>query len=171
VLQGDAIHLSPLSQRHLEATRRWANDPILMALMDRAKPVQEAEHQSWFESLQNRHDCRYFAIETNDESRHVGNVWLWAIDARHHKAELRIVIGDSPTQGKGLGTQAIQLACLFGFQQLNLHKIYAYVLSLNPRALRAFEKAGFVVEGLLQADRWTGQRFVDVFLLGRQSAT
>jgi diamine N-acetyltransferase len=169
VLTGDAIHLTPLSSRHLEATRKWANDSVLMTLMDRAKAVEETEHETWFHALQDRNDCRYFAIETNDEARHVGNVWLWAIDLRHRKAEVRIVIGDAPHHGKGLGTQAIELVCLFAFQELNLHKVYAHVLSLNPRALRAFEKAGFVVEGTLKADRWAGDRFVDVFLLGKLS--
>jgi RimJ/RimL family protein N-acetyltransferase len=167
VLTGDAIHLTPLSHRHVEATRMWANDPVLMTLMDRAQAVEEAEHKSWFQALQNRSDCRYFAIETNDEARHVGNVWLWAVDLRHRKAELRIVIGDAPHHGKGWGTQAIELACLFAFQELKLHKVYAYVLSLNPRALRAFEKAGFIVEGTLKADRWVGDRFVDVYVLGK----
>jgi RimJ/RimL family protein N-acetyltransferase len=41
------------------------------------------------------------------------------------------------------------------------------VLGINPRALRAFEKAGFAVEGVLKEDRWDGDRYCDVYLLGR----
>ena len=41
------------------------------------------------------------------------------------------------------------------------------VLAINPAARRAFEKAGFAVEGTLRADRWTGAGFVDTHVLGR----
>jgi len=69
--------------------------------------------------------------------------------------------------GKGAGTEAISRLCDYAFERLNLHKVYAYVLAINPRARRSFEKAGFVVEGTLREDRWTGESFTDVYLLAK----
>ncbi len=158
----NTVSLRPLELRHLEKTREWANDPELMRLLNRAQPVSETEHAAWFASLKERSDCRYFAIES--DGVHVGNVWLWDIDPRHRRAELRIVMGSDYT-GKGAGTEAITRLCDYAFHQLNLHKVYAYVLAINPRARRGFEKAGFVLEGTLREDRWTGDAFVDVYLL------
>ena len=158
--------LVPLGQSHLALTRTWANDAELMRLMGRAAPVSEAEHQAWFESVVDRTDCAYFAVETGD-GEHVGNTWLWAIDHRHRKAEMRIVIGDAAARGRGIGTEAIDLTCGRGFSELKLHRIYAYVLATNQVARRAFERAGFVIEGTLRDDRWTGDRFVDADLLAR----
>ena len=157
----------PLGRPHLARTREWANDPELMQLMDRAAPVTESEHAAWFESLGHRDDCAYFAVETGDTARHVGNVWLWAIDRRHRKAELRVVIGDAAARGKGVGSEAIDLLCRHGFERLELHRIYAYVLAINPAARRAFERAGFTLEGTLRDDRWTGNGFTDAYLLAR----
>lgn len=161
------VRLTPLQQPHLARTRDWANDPELMRLMDRAAPVAPAEHDAWFASLSARDDCRYFAIEAAPAGPHIGNVWLWAIDRRHRKAELRIVIGDPAARGRGLGAEAIELACRHGFDHLGLHRIYAYVLGINPGARRAFERAGFVLEGTLREDRWAGDRFTDAYLLAR----
>jgi RimJ/RimL family protein N-acetyltransferase len=48
-----------------------------------------------------------------------------------------------------------------------LHRLYAYVFARNPRAKRAFEKAGFTVEGLLRQERRFGTEFIDVYLLAR----
>ncbi len=134
--------------------------------MDRARPISDIEHERWFSTLHERTNCVYFAVETNADARHVGNVWLWNIDWRHRKAELRIAIGDSGATDKGLGTEAISLLCSYAFERLNLHKLYAYVLAINPRARRAFEKAGFVVEGTLREDRWVVDHYSDVYLLG-----
>lgn len=162
------VRLVPLDRVHMARTRTWANDPELSRLMDRARPVSEPEHEAWFETLQGRTDCAYFAVEQPEEPHHVGNVWLWAIDERHRKAELRIVIGEPTARGRGLGRQAIDLLCRHGFERLHLHRVYAYVLSVNPGARRAFEQAGFSLEGVLREDRWLGDdRYADAYLLAR----
>ena len=164
---GASVSLVPLDRPHLARTREWANDPTISRLMNRACPVTESEHEAWFEALRGRDDCAYFAVERPAEPRHVGNAWLWDIDPRHRRAELRVVIGEPSARGLGLGTEAIDQLCRHGFERLNLHRIYAYVLSFNPGGRRAFEKAGFELEGTLQAERWTGDRFVDTWLLAR----
>jgi UDP-4-amino-4,6-dideoxy-N-acetyl-beta-L-altrosamine N-acetyltransferase len=167
MIVGQTISLRPLERRHLDLTRAWANDPELARFMDRASLVSEEEHERWFAALQHQADHAYFAIETNDNARHVGNVWLWNIDRRHFKAELRIVIGEPDSLGRGLGTEAISLMCSYGFEHFKLHRVYAYVLAINPRARRAFEKAGFVVEGKLKEDRRVSGGYTDVFLMGK----
>lgn len=160
-----ALRLVSLERRHLERTRAWANDPELMRLMDRRAAVSEAEHEAWFSSVVGGDGCRYFAVEIG--GTHVGNVWLWNIDPLHQKAELRIVIGDPAFRGRGVGVEAIERACQYGFEQLGLHRIYAYVLSINPAARRAFEAAGFTLEGTLRDDRRAGEGFVDAHVLAR----
>jgi RimJ/RimL family protein N-acetyltransferase len=167
MMRGETVSLAPFERSHLEATCAWANDPQLMRLLDRGRPVLEDEHQRWFASLNQRRDCAYFAIETNADAKHVGNIWLWNIEPRHRKAEVRIVIGDRAHRGHGTGTEAISLLCAHAFTRLHLHKVYAYVLAINARALRAFEKAGFVVEGTLREDRCVDESFTDVYLLGK----
>jgi RimJ/RimL family protein N-acetyltransferase len=168
-VQPDRVRLVPLARRHLERTRLWANDPAIMRLMDRARPVSTAEHEAWFLALAGRGDCEYFAIETAEQ--HVGNAWFFAIDRRHRKAELRIVIGEPAARGKGYGAEAIDRLCHHGFDELGLHRIYAFALAINPAARRAFERAGFVLEGTLRDDRWSDQGFVDAYLLARVSRT
>lgn len=165
------MRLVPLESRHLERTRVWANDPAIMRLMDRAQPVSAGEHEAWFLALAGRDDCAYFAIETAEPDPHVGNVWFFAIDRRHRKAELRVVIGEPAARGKGYGAEAIDRLCRHGFNELGLHRIYAYVLAINPAARRAFERAGFALEGTLRDDRWSDGCFVDAHLLARVSRT
>lgn len=160
------VQLRRLAREHLAQTLIWANDPDLMVLLDRAHPVTEAEHAAWFERISASPQCAYFAIET-EARRHIGNVWLWDIDTRHRRAEVRIVIGDTAGTDRGWGTSALDQISAIAFDRLDLHKVCAYVLALNPRAKRAFEKAGFVAEGLLRADRRTRDGWVDVHVLGR----
>ena len=119
----ERVRLVALDRPHLARTCEWANDPQLMRLMDRQRPVSAAEHDAWFASVVQTDDCAYFAIETVDAGAHVGNVWLWAIDQRHRKAELRVVIGDEAARGRGMGAEAIDRLCRHGFDRLGLHRI------------------------------------------------
>ena len=167
MIDGPRVWLRPLGRAHLARTLQWANDPELAALLDRARPVEPEEHQRWFQGLAAREDCRYFAIERAGSGEHIGNVWLWDIVRRHRRAEVRVLIGTPGGENKGLGTEALGLLASYAFSHLDLHKLYAYVLAFNPRAKRAFEKAGYQVEGILRSDRWARDRYVDVYLLGR----
>jgi len=167
MITGEQIRLCAFERRHLNETRVWVNDAELARLLDRARPVSDLEHEQWFAKLHDRDDCVFFAIEAHADDSHIGNVWLWDIDWRHRRAELRILIGSKEHHGRGAGSEAISLLCDYAFKRLNLHKVYAYVLSINERARSAFEKAGFIIEGTLSEDRWVDGRYVDVYLLGK----
>ena len=164
-LLGKRVRLCPLGRSHIANTFEWVNNYELGRTMDRARPVSEFEHEEWFKRLATRQDCMYWAIENREGREHIGNVWLWDIDSRHRRAEVRIVLGRS--RGKGMGSEATRLVTEHAFERLILHKLYAYVLSINPRRVRAFEQARFVVEGVLRFDRWADELYVDVHLLGR----
>ena len=164
---GLQVTLVPFERKHLDATLAWNNDPELARLLDRPRTIDADEHQRWFEGLANRADTIFRAIHQEPNGRHIGNVWLADVDRRHRKGEVRVMIGERSALGAGAGSKALDLMARYAFDVIGLHRVYAYVLALNPRARRAFEKAGFVLEGTLLDDRWDGTRFTDVFLLGR----
>ncbi|MEM9987593.1 MAG: GNAT family protein, partial [Bacteroidota bacterium] len=57
--------------------------------------------------------------------------------------ELDILIADHQNQGHGLGTEAIQLLTQYLFDHMNVRRCRIEVISQNPRAIRAYEKAGY----------------------------
>ena len=164
-----AVRLEPFDRRHGAETLAWMNDPEFMLLLNRDHVIAPAEHQRWLDALPGRQDVRYYAVE-DLTGGHLGNVWLADIDARHRKAEVRILIGRRDEQRRGVGTQAIALVADRAFGALGLQRLYAYVLASNARAIRAFERSGFSVEGRLKRDRRSGDAWVDVVLLARCAA-
>jgi len=159
------IVLRPFEKEDIETYREWINNPEIGELIDRNLPVSKYEHEIWYHKLIQNRDAVVFAIETIDEHKYIGNVWLWDINWRHHKAEVRIVIGDSDYQGIGLGTDALKLITECAFTELNLNKIYAYVLCYNQRAKKSFEKAGFKIEGILKQERFINGEYHDVLIV------
>jgi RimJ/RimL family protein N-acetyltransferase len=56
--------------------------------------------------------------------------------------------------------------CRFGFRHMNLQRIELNVFSVNPRALRVYERVGFKVEGTRRRSQFVGGRYVDSFVMG-----
>jgi len=53
----------------------------------------------------------------------------------------------------------------YGFEELNLNRIWLRVYDTNPRARKAYEKAGFVYEGTLRQAEYKHGRYIDVHVM------
>lgn len=161
--RGNSVTLRPFGEAEAERYLEWVNSAEVAAQVGRALPVSPLEHRRWYEQAVQRSDAVFFAIYTEDVSLYIGNVWLWGIHPVNRTAELRILIGDPQAQGRGYGTDACQTLLDFAFRRLNLHKVHVYVLASNPRAYRAFQKAGFREEGLLRGEFFVDGEYQDVY--------
>lgn len=169
-MDGANVALRRFGREHLQKSLEWFNDSDLAALVGRSKRLTEEEHNAWFERLETNAkemNLEYFAIVSKqEEPKHLGNIWLANLDSTHRKGEVRVLIGESNSQNKGFGTEAISLISRYAFETLNLHRVYSFVLEGNNRARKSFEKAGFKLEGTLIEDRFCDDRYLNVFLLG-----
>jgi RimJ/RimL family protein N-acetyltransferase len=164
--QGELVRLRPFEPDDAERYRGWVNDPEVARLIDRDGPVTRAEHEAWYRALVDSPSAAVFAVDRLADGAFIGLVWLYDIHPRHRRAEVRIVIGDKNAWGGGYGTDALRVLVRLAFGPLGLQKLWADVLATNPRAAAAFERAGFVREGLLMGDRVQAGGRVNVIRLG-----
>jgi RimJ/RimL family protein N-acetyltransferase len=82
--------------------------------------------------------------------RYIGGVRLHSISWADRRARLAIGIFDRRFWSRGYGTEAIRLLLRHGFDDLGLHRVDLIVLEFNARAIRCYEKCGFVREGVLR---------------------
>ena len=161
MLCGSKVRLVPIEKRHLDATRRWANDPALQQVMLRYGPVTEADQDAWHEDVRTNDGKVVFAVESADDV-HVGNVGLYHIDGVHRRAEFWIAIGERSARGSGMGEEALRLVLGFAFQSLNLNRVYLNVSADNSAALALYRKVGFAVEGTQRQHCYVAGRYLDI---------
>lgn len=77
----------------------------------------------------------------------IGKIRLDRVDLRDRRASLAIGIENTSQLGKGLGSEAIALALGYAFNVLELHRVSVRVVDYNLRAIRSYQKCGFVIEG------------------------
>lgn len=118
----------------------------------------ELRLRAWYGSRGTQDGRLDLAVVERATGAVVGEVVLNDWDRANESCGFRIMLVPG-SHGRGLGTEATRLILGHAFDQLGLHRVALEVYSFNPRARRAYEKAGFVAEGVLRdALLWNGER-------------
>lgn len=83
------------------------------------------------------------------------------IDRLNKHAELGIAIGNKEYWGKGFGIAAMKEMLFYGFNVLQLNKIWLRVEIDNVKAIKSYKSIGYVEEGIFRQDRLRNGEFVD----------
>ena len=76
-------------------------------------------------------------------------------------ALFHITIGEKDAWGQGYGTESTRLMLDLAFGALGLHRIALFVFEFNERAIRAYRRCGFVVEGRSRESIWRDGKWWD----------
>lgn len=108
---------------------------------------------------------RYFFLITAPDGRIIGESVINEIDWELRCANFRIALFHPEERGHGIGTWATEVTRDFAFGELKLHRLELDVYSFNPRAERAYLKAGFQREGVLRDAIMDGENYADDILM------
>jgi len=132
-------------------------------------PRALAARQAEYDKRQTEHDPKTtaFTIQRLDDEAGaaLGSVGLWEIDLHNRSAHVAISLLAS-ARGQGLGRDAVEVICRFGFDVRGLERLSLETLESNT-AMRAVAAAcGFVEEGRLRGAAWYLGRRVDEVVYG-----
>lgn len=171
IFQGDLVYLTaPDPEQDAGLLARWMRDSEFVRMMntDPAKLLSIDKHKEWLEKNlveEQRSDELFFLIRTLQEENTIGLIGLDGIRWVHGDAWVGIGLGERDYWGKGYGTDAMLVLQRYAFEELNLHWLSLTVFDYNQRAVRSYEKSGFIVEGRArQYLNREGQRYDMVFM-------
>jgi len=126
--------------------------------------MEELDH--YYLHLMEDESRRDMAICLTESGEVIGDFSIMDIDSENGKAGFRIALHDPIYFGRGYGTEAVKQAVDFVFAELGLNRLQLEVYSHNPRAIRAYEKAGFKREGILRESLLVDGRYSDEIIMG-----
>lgn len=127
---------------------KWLNDPEVTIYQNKGIFQNTRDKQiEYVESIRKSSTDVIFAIVEKKDQKHIGSVGLHKIDWIHRSAELGIIIGEKEYWGKGYGKIAWNMMTYYGFNVLNLHRIYAIVFKENISSKKCAEASGFKIDG------------------------
>jgi RimJ/RimL family protein N-acetyltransferase len=158
------VTLARLRQEHADRMLLWMHDPVVRDGIGLRGAASLEKTQEWIRRALADLSVAPFAVLLSGE--HVGNVILDRRDDYLRMARLSIYIGERESRGRGVGTTAVFHAARFAFDRWGLHKLWLTVHEENHAALAAYEKVGFVREGVLRDEFLLGGRRLAALYMG-----
>ena len=171
LLHGSLVRLAVEEPKiNAEAYALWNRDSEFMRLLD-AEPAYPPSVKKLTELIQKDQEkdpppFYLFAIRTLEGDKLVGYIGLDGEAFPHGEIFVGIAIGEREAWGKGYGTDAMKVILRYAFQELNLRRVSLDSFEYNPRAIRSYEKAGFVHEGRAREFLYREGRRWDLIFMG-----
>src|SRR5574337_429446 len=166
-IEGRTVVLRRHRPENLSAVLRWYRDPELARLTRyQVRAMATEEIEAFFRARLLSSDALAYAIHERPGDRLIGLTTFSALDPDNRSALFHITIGEADAWGHGLGTETVELMLKHAFETLGLHRVGLSVFAFNERAIRAYEKAGFRVEGRLREAIWRDDRYWDELAMG-----
>ena len=175
-LQGSLVVLRRHVPANLAAFHRWYADPEIARLARyQPTPMRPEEIERFFAARVVGPDALAMAVHERATGRLIGTCAFSQLDGENGSSLYHITIGEPDAWGQGFGTEATQLMLDHAFGTLNLHRIALYVFEFNERAIRAYRRAGFTIEGrsresILRDGRWWDELAMSVLVTDWQTA-
>ena len=170
-LYGHRIRLRAAEKTDIETFCRWVNDPDVTENLMLVFPMSQVEEERWYEKMLEQPPSEHvLVIEIRDPDKPadwftIGTCQFIHIDWRNRSGEVGIMIGEKTHWDQGYGTETMRLLLEYGFNTLNLNRVWLQVYAKNPRGIRAYEKAGFVHEGRFRQAHYQHGKYFDVHLM------
>jgi len=126
------------------------------------QPITKAHATSWLHAQ----EVEPLAWVIEYRKRLIGALRLHSLEPHDRRASLAIGILNPKLLGKGIGTRAMHLIVAHAFGPLGLHRLALRVVEYNARAIAAYKKVGFVVEGREREAARVGNAWHDDVIMG-----
>lgn len=155
LLTGKLVRLAAFDPEEMgKAFSSWTRDSEYWRLMDasvaRLSSTKAATRYFEKEAGEPGAGVFPFSVRTMLDNQLIGEMVLDVVNWGARDAYVGLSIGDRANWGKGYGTEMMFLILRFAFMEVNLRRVSLAVFEYNPRAIRAYEKAGFRHEGRIR---------------------
>ena len=171
MILGQRIRLRAVEKDDLPHFVKWLNHPELRAYVSKYLPIGQGQEERWYDRNLGQGDTQTWAIDAQPADMavgpwmHIGSCSFLYVDDRNRSGEIGIVIGANDYWGRGYGTDAVQTLTGWGFNTLNLNRVFLRVFADNARAIRCYEKVGYQVEGRLRQDNYYNGAYRDTLIM------
>ncbi|MBV6685447.1 GNAT family N-acetyltransferase [Bacillus sp. JRC01] len=164
-LESERIYLRPLCE--LDAPIMLGNtlDKELRYMTGTTSDFSLEQIKTHINNINNDSSRYDFAICLKSSDEMIGELSIFDIDEENRKAGFRISMASISLTGKGYGTEAINIVLSFVFNHLTLTRLQLEVFSHNTRGIRAYEKVGFVKEGVLRQSLYYNEQYSDEIIM------
>jgi diamine N-acetyltransferase len=161
-LIGTDTILSLPTEQDVDTITAWENDPEHWLVSDTLAPYSR---EQILDFVQNNADLYQsgqlrLMIRSSVGDDRIGCIDLYGFDPKNKRVGIGILV-DASYRGRGLAREALALLVDYCKDDLEMHSVYAEVLSNNPSSQHLFESVGFEQTGVRKEWLYDGNQFID----------
>jgi RimJ/RimL family protein N-acetyltransferase len=163
MLKGKHVGLRAIDRPDLPVLLEFRNRPHFRRYFREYRELSVANQEQWFENqvLADPH-TRMFAIEELSNKRLLGACGLCYLNLVDRSADFSIYIGaDDLYVDDVYAPDAAEILIQYGFGELNLHRLWTEIYSIDGKKHRFFAGLGFKLDGRHRQTHWTESQWVD----------
>lgn len=164
-----SIVLEPFSEADFDRILSWIPNEETLVLWSGpffTHPLDTAQLQSYLDSSRLPNPVRRIFRVSLPGGPVIGHIELNNIDYRNLSASIsKVLIGDPSYRGMGYGIEMTRQVVRIAFEEMGLHRLQLFVFDFNTPAVRAYQRAGFKIEGLLRDYRKVGDNYWSSYLM------
>ena len=148
-LKGDHIYLRALEPEDLNFLYELENNTAIWEISGTTTPYSKHVLKQYLDNAhRDIYDVKQLRLCICKGEKVLGLIDLFDFDPQNKRAGVGIVILEEKERNQGIGKEAIELLCDYGFTTLGLRQLFANVMEDNSASLYLFKKMGFVEVGL-----------------------
>lgn len=143
MIKGRLVGLRAIEKEDLKQLRDWRNLTDFRKNFREFRELSLTDQELWFESLQKSSQTNFmFTIVDLKTSKPIGAAGLLYVNWINRSADFSFYIGENNLyiDGSPVSIEAVKLLINYGFDNLNLHKIWMELYEFDNRKIDFFKK-------------------------------
>lgn len=168
MLEGKYTGLRGIEAADLPLLLKWRNRPEFRRFFREHRELTSEQQTGWYENVVLKDaSVKMFAIVSLDDGRLLGACGLCYIDWINRSADFSIYIGDGDLYiDEALAPDAARTLLAYGFGELNLHRVWAEIYSIDTAKQSFFDGLGFQLDGRHRETYWSDGTWHDSLFYG-----
>ena len=162
------VYLRAFELEDYKLINKWRNDNEINENFASNKLFISSERdRKWIEEriFNDKKDIS-LAVCLKENNELIGYTSIKDIDHWNKCAEWSgIIIGDKINRGKGYSSEIQHMVLTYLFNELGLHRVYAYQLEDNQASIAMVKKSGFKVEGILRQCLFKDNKYQNLLII------
>ena len=158
------ISLRAIEREDLKLIQSWRNMPSIQHFVREYREMSMSNIEKWYDSIIDNKEFIFFIIEDINKEP-TGVVGLTYIDFINKHADLHLGLYEKPWGDHSYGTDVIDLMLNYGFNYINLNKIYAEIYSIDDAKIKLFKSNKFKQDAILREHYYHNGKYEDSHIL------
>ncbi len=167
MISGSKVGLRAVEEGDLAQLRDWRNLPRFRKCFREHRVLNMENQRAWFRHISDSMNDFMFSIIELESKSLIGACGLLYTNWVIRSSDFSLYIGknNSYIDDNGLAEDAARLLLSFGFETLNLNKVWMELYEFDTLKLDFFQSTGFQVDGKLRSNAFEEGRYWDSFIL------